>query len=830
MIVITGNAPYVVSKYALGQNEDGLSNIRIVGDETDGYYIGFVSPDDESKTLTLDQVTSQIMKELKENGDVLKDYISEDEKKQKELLKKLIKADIYTKYPRFNDDKDKLQGCINIVRNDENKTRLKYKTYKEFKQLITNTDTDTNIMNYYSLNDDGNLVVASKTETKFIDGENENSPTITMKESPVDITTNLNKYALSFDYLWALLVETGDIEFVENIIDLVLKSNIEITVFEEEKTTTTYTVEQHTEQKIGNKSAKFLAWDDDNSENPNILTVNGGTVCSDIETKEYKEIKQVKNVTQITHITNAKLWFCDYTKEYGKEVEESGSDSFPEPEETGQNEQIQDITQDIQSNQDIAWCSDEYYYFRQANKFENYSAETIYTYNQMMYDNFKSGQNTYTKSIGYIEQPSEGVIEKTDKNSENDNFVTYLVKSKKALDELKITDDWFYEMLEENERTDYMIDITKYLMYKATGKDYGVKDFSFDEYDPNKFSDVTVITGNSIQEKVWFALKDLGYSEVSIAGAMGNIHYESGGFSAAAIEGNGEGNGLCQWSFGRKEQLHNFAASKGKDWTDEDVQIEFLIGELTPGGGADGYATFQFTDYYYEQWTNTTDIKKATEAFCWGFERPNEDAGNTSMGTRTDWAQKYYNDFKGKTRPTGGSPSAENGDGYTQIFTSSSGKKYKEYKQFMGSYSREIYEYSGNSISYDGCSITAIAITISGYNSSITPGDLRYSGVLISHYNNNNVSCEKTRGDINKIKDNLKDGKPVVVPISGTLYAGGASKYYGEHYIALLDINADGQVYVSDPGSIDTNGWADLNDIVNIIDDTDAGAVFYINQ
>ena len=62
----------------------------------------------------------------------------------------------------------------------------------------------------------------------------------------------------------------------------------------------------------------------------------------------------------------------------------------------------------------------------------------------------------------------------------------------------------------------------------------------------------------------------------------------------------------------------------------------------------------------------------------------------------------------------------------------------------------------------------------------------------------------------------MNEGKPVVVEISGTLVTAEGTKYYGQHFIALIDINSDGDVYVSDPGSTVSNGWAKVNDIVNI--------------
>lgn len=148
------------------------------------------------------------------------------------------------------------------------------------------------------------------------------------------------------------------------------------------------------------------------------------------------------------------------------------------------------------------------------------------------------------------------------------------------------------------------------------------------------------LAGDTIEEKVWLALLDAGFSEIAAAGVMGNIYGESG-FDPAAIEGgSGEGHGLCQWSFGRKEQLFAFAASRGVDWTDEDLQVEFLIAELTPGGGADGHASYQFSGYESEKekWENASNVEDATTAFCAGFERPSVPRHQE----RIDAAQKYY--------------------------------------------------------------------------------------------------------------------------------------------------------------------------------------------
>ena len=175
--------------------------------------------------------------------------------------------------------------------------------------------------------------------------------------------------------------------------------------------------------------------------------------------------------------------------------------------------------------------------------------------------------------------------------------------------------------------------------------------------------------GNTIQEKVWIKLKQLGYSDLAVAAAMGNIHYESGSFDPTLVEGGYDENiggiGICQWTNyprnsteGRNTDLKKLAAKRGKTWQDEDTQVEFLALELTDGSGYCQLAnsTYTETDYYYSEWKNNKDnnlskekLNRLTEVFCFTFERPLVEYGRNSMPTRQKYALNYYNEFHGKT-------------------------------------------------------------------------------------------------------------------------------------------------------------------------------------
>lgn len=75
-----------------------------------------------------------------------------------------------------------------------------------------------------------------------------------------------------------------------------------------------------------------------------------------------------------------------------------------------------------------------------------------------------------------------------------------------------------------------------------------------------------------------------GLSDACIAGIFGNLAQECAGqnfenLDPTCIESNGEGHGIMQWSFGRKEGLFTFAQARNKPWSDFQVQLDYLWDE-----------------------------------------------------------------------------------------------------------------------------------------------------------------------------------------------------------------------------------------------------------
>ena len=164
---------------------------------------------------------------------------------------------------------------------------------------------------------------------------------------------------------------------------------------------------------------------------------------------------------------------------------------------------------------------------------------------------------------------------------------------------------------------------------------------------------------DDIKKYVWDSLIGAGYSNIATAAVMGNIEWESG-FDTDKIEvGNGIGFGLCQWSYGRRTALENYAASMNKNPGDLGIQMTFLLAELTPGGGAGGYASYQLggqsssrydgNSYTADDWEDSNDVNKATVAFMALFERPSYDPSVNHLSKRKESSNYYYESLKNKS-------------------------------------------------------------------------------------------------------------------------------------------------------------------------------------
>lgn len=169
------------------------------------------------------------------------------------------------------------------------------------------------------------------------------------------------------------------------------------------------------------------------------------------------------------------------------------------------------------------------------------------------------------------------------------------------------------------------------------------------------------MTQAEIQQYFYDFMYDKGLPHITICAIMGNITGESSWNPDAIEHGNSIGFGLCQWSFGRRDQLEAYGTSLQH-------QCEFLWSELTgentsvtgadyqwianPADSVDNGEGFTFSNAAFMQGNGTLEV--LTKAFCYCWERPAY-ATNHLTSTRIPSAQSFYDSMSyngsGNTNP-----------------------------------------------------------------------------------------------------------------------------------------------------------------------------------
>jgi len=156
----------------------------------------------------------------------------------------------------------------------------------------------------------------------------------------------------------------------------------------------------------------------------------------------------------------------------------------------------------------------------------------------------------------------------------------------------------------------------------------------------------------------------------------------------------------------------------------------------------------------------------------------------------------------------------DNRDGYTTTFTTLNTKHQKTYKEFKQNIdsSWSNHSYWGGTMRENGCGITAIAIVASGYGLNITPENLRQKYYphlegedMPKALNELGLKCTDFcfhQSYLNKkyIMDWLKTNRPVIICVGSEKENNWTAS---SHYMALLDINQEGLVYVSNPNGLE---------------------------
>lgn len=476
------NTGYVVLEMALSK-----ATIENIQQCEDGWNID----------IDLDQTVDDIIQKLKDKHGVLDKYISN--KNVKEYLKTFIRAELITQYPDLrNADKigtpvksNEIQGCIQIQRalpeatNGETQI-MTYIDYETFNSYITSGNSMAT--NYFSLDQNGNLIVAGWN--RIITNINSNMPGVenvtdkieySLTTNSIDYKSLLKKYSMPFDFLWALTVMGADEDFAYNVAKLALDSKIIILVQDNLTTVTTNIYEEYDLQEKYDKNAVITATVDGISSSKSVEKVDEKTPVNYYTETIIKDANCRTNMD----IIYADTWLMEYTNPYFNVIP-SGNKNNESNEDIAEKEDTEyELKSNGVLNSDYAISQELYnYLIAKCGGIENYELKllngevsgSISTIHYKKYERLLNQKTTTSITTNYntYTQGTPSIEEKTDKNSTEDNFVTLFLAYDKASKNILSAPSWLFEMLEGSSKTSDMIDTVKYLLYKATGKDYGI--------------------------------------------------------------------------------------------------------------------------------------------------------------------------------------------------------------------------------------------------------------------------------------------------------------------------------------------------------------------
>lgn len=317
--------------------------------------------------------------------------------------------------------------------------KMKYVTPEKFKEYVESNSQEA--LKVYTLNDQFQIQTATWSY--------ENGKMKISENTVIDIRTALQKYVMPFEYLLFFYTDTDYTKFSLDLAKKAQEAEIVIALQDDIETvkTETKTQEKKTIDPSKYNDSYGYGWKDDKTE-----TIISETCSTKIE------------------YTYIDTWCVKLTKD------SSYSESILK---MGDKDEINGIdikgtaTYTNESTETTATTSKE-------GEIDVIDEKTNKTKKATYKTQQKSSINTSRYSHTY--DTGETKI----KGKEN-TFVDLYQKRKMKN---KVRPKWLFEILENNEKTANMVDLTKYLIFKATSKDYGVVEFDFNTFNLDTFSGV----------------------------------------------------------------------------------------------------------------------------------------------------------------------------------------------------------------------------------------------------------------------------------------------------------------------------------------------------
>ncbi len=367
------------------------------------------------------------------------------------------------------DEKNKFQAAVKLKRVIPDKTignlsevkgkvvEMTYVPEGVFNAYIN--QQNANVLEVFTINNNREIVFA---KWSYADGK-----TTYSKGSSVNIATVMEKYTMPYDYLMIMNVYGKDVNFCLGLADLAIDSEYIVAIQDQVTTTKTVTTKEETVTTTLTDEAYQQLLQSRLIQNPvNSLQISynerilQNTPRSTTTTDTHSTEKITETVSENIELTYADSWAITVHNEVTyKDIDVAQKDNASTTQ-TGPDSSTEETT-------------------------ENTDTATVTTTTV-----------TTVSSTNVINKYSSG---KTivDKEEGGEKFV----KLYKQADEFKrIEPSWLFEALNSNAKAAKLVDLTKYLLHKATKENYGVLEPEevFTQYEDNKFEKVKQKTEGTI--------------------------------------------------------------------------------------------------------------------------------------------------------------------------------------------------------------------------------------------------------------------------------------------------------------------------------------------
>lgn len=814
-----------------------------------------VSADDnlEDGINITDEQIEQLISAIESNGLTVEDlYLCGDIDYSKEAddpeniaqrnkyLRQFLLAELCTQYPYFGiqEDETHYNGIIYVKRamqdstditNAVDMTYIRRDTFENIVLAINSNTKDgvdlgeyqnysieqlqSQILNLYSIDNDGNLYFATSTRV-----ETEGStPQVTISAKSINYKKTVEKYSLPIEVSLSLCFVTQNPEYVYQFIeDHVLSGRIEITILDTQRVDTheswyDWTVEESKseEQRLSQTELKE-GIEPESSSSTN--TIN-------YERQQYSKIVTT-TTTSSAQITLVDTWMAKTEATF---TNTQGNVEYP----LGQETVVKDVECPANIVEHESYVEDRGDSSFNVVVYRNVTSSTFTDKESIVYNEWQRG--TVTVDTDAMEEKASSILNQWNQRFSIPNAPNRVESAGPAI---LTAEEMFLELL-NHEDTQKQLEIYKYLINKYKNDDYSIENLDISIYQDIELEviqdveDIIVETTRSLselvlnQDEIQTAIeacfdgeqKDNLLDNISVFYEIQRDSKVNAIFAiAVAVQ---ESNAGTNWAL-IDESTNNWYSIQGTgsmfDYQDENGT--YWKTYSTPGAAIRDFARLISTSSYYFGGGNYT-VRTIANSYC----VPPEGWANGVIAIM----KKMYNalgidtsmDNSLTDRPIHGSPvpgtggsgsiGADSGAGYWGTYTTSVGKTYKLYYQN--------YISSSNNWGIDSnqmCVATAYAImhsaTGGGDPTSFWNGNYAINGGLTS-----------ISRDANQIINYLNNGNPVVV------YSNFGSAFYGSpHALVLLEANANGEVFVVNPyyvsdgeGGQKAGGWYPLSTILS---------------